>query len=100
MHDDNVFKMLGALLGRQATIEGRKLCLIEILRDGPILILQEEGNLLLQDNLYGQPRRHAPRHFLIPLISELGDRLHPIARQFMSTEEADALTRMLFAGTD
>lgn len=97
MRIDTLLEHLGALIGREALVEGRRLCVVEILREGPVLVLREAGHTALQDNLYGQPRRHAPRHFQVPLVSELGDRLHPVARQFMSTEEAEDLTRRMFA---
>lgn len=100
MSDDTLLQHLSGLLGREALIEGRRLCLVEFLREGLMLVLREPSNAALQDNLYGQPRRHAPRHFQVPLVSELGDRLHPVARQFMTDEEAEALTRKLFSGTD
>ncbi|MDM7322642.1 MAG: hypothetical protein P3W87_005065 [Gammaproteobacteria bacterium] len=100
MSDDTLLQHLSGLLGREAVIEGRRLCVIEILRAGPLLVLRELGNPILQDNLYGQPRRRAPRHFQVPLVSELGDRLHPVARQFMSEEEAEALGRRLISRTD
>lgn len=100
MSDDTLLQHLSDLLGREALIEGRRLCVIEILRAGPLLVLREQGNHTLQDNLYGQPRRRAPRHFQVPLVSELGDRLHPVARQFMSEEEAEALGRRLISRTD
>ncbi|MGB9670926.1 MAG: hypothetical protein ACP5OY_07215 [Halothiobacillaceae bacterium] len=100
MSDDTLLQHLSGLLGREALIEGRRLCVVEILREGPLLVLREPGNATLQDNLYGQPRRHAPRHFQVPLVSELGDRLHPVARQFMSEEEAEALDRRWISRTD
>lgn len=97
MIDDALIHDLSDLLGREALIEGRRLCLVEVLRDGPMLVLREKGNEALQDNLYGQPRRRAPRHFHVPLVSEFGDRLHPVARQFMTDDEATTLARRLFA---
>ncbi|MFZ5465788.1 MAG: hypothetical protein ACOZAI_00810 [Pseudomonadota bacterium] len=96
MNDDALLHYLSGLLGREAQIEGRRLCVVEILREGPMLVLREKSNDALQDNLYGQPRRRAPRHFHVPLVSELGDRLHPVARQFMTDEEAEALARGMF----
>lgn len=96
MNDDALLHHLSGLLGHEAQIEGRRLCVVEILREGPMLVLRERGNGSLQDNLYGQPRRRAPHHFQVPLVSELGDRLHPVARQFMTDEEAVVLVRLLF----
>jgi len=96
MNDDALLHRLSGLLGREALIEGRRLCVIEILREGPLLVLQEHGNHALQDNLYGQPRRRVPQHFSVPLVSELGNRLHPVARQFMTAAEAEALAQELF----
>ncbi|HET19713.1 MAG TPA: hypothetical protein ENO16_03800 [Chromatiales bacterium] len=96
MSNDALLQHLEGLLGREALIEGRRLSVVEILREGPALVLRETGVTTLQDNLYGQSRRHAPRHFQVPVVSELGDRLHPVARQFMSGDEAEVLDRMLF----
>lgn len=94
--NDALLQHLGDLAGREALIEGRRLCVVEILREELALVLRETGSAALQDNLYGQSRRHAPRHFQIPLVSELGDRLHPVARQFMTEDEAEVLARILF----
>ena len=96
MSNDALLQHLEGLLGREALIEGRRLSVIEILRDGPALVLRETGVTTLQDNLYGQSRRHVPRHVQVALVSELGGRLHPVARQFMGEDEAKALARMLF----
>ncbi len=98
--NDDLLNQLATLLGREAVVEGRRLSVIEILRDGPMLVLRESGEGVMQDNLYGQPRRRAPRHFQVPLRSEIGSQLHPVTRAFLNDEEAEVLRRALFCLSD
>lgn len=93
--DDDLLNMLEPLLGREALVEGRRLCVIEILREGPTLVLKDAEEAIMQESLYGQPRRRAPRLFQVSLRSETGPHLHPVARQFMTEAEFERLKSRL-----
>ena len=95
MTENDLLQVLSQLLGRAAFIEGRRVCVVDILRDGPTLVLREIGSGVMQDNLYGQPRRRAPRHFQIPLLSEVRHEPHPVVRELMTDEEAVVLINLL-----
>jgi len=100
MNENDLLQRLTRLLGREAFIEGRRVCVVDILRDGPTLVLREIGAGRMQDNLYGQARRRAPRHFQIPLLSEVRHEPHPVARQLMTDEEAAVLMNLLSGKTE
>lgn len=94
--DDELLQALGSLIGREAVIENRQLRVVEILRSGPSLILGEIGADSMQENMYGQARRRAPRHFQVMLRSEIGQRLHPVAQALLNEEEQARFLRLLF----
>lgn len=97
MNENDLLDHLSLLLGREAVIEGRHVRVVEILREGPSLVLRETASRELQDSLYGQPRRRASRHFQVAIKSELGAQIHPVVRAFLKDEEHAVLTRALFA---
>lgn len=93
---DALLNLLSQLIGREAMIEQRRVRVVEVLREGPSLVLSEVGADKMQASLYGQARRRAPRHFHIPLRSDIGKQLHPVVRAFLTAEEMAELTPVLF----
>jgi hypothetical protein len=98
--NDTLLNALSRLIGREAMIEQRRVCVVEVLCEGPNLVLSEIGADKMQESLYGQARRRAPRHFQIPLRSEIGKQLHPVVRAFLSAEEITELTPILFSASN
>ena len=94
--DDELLQALAVLIGREGVIENRQLRVVEILRSGPSLVLGEIGADAMQESLYGQARRRAPRHFQVALRSEIGQQLHPVARALLNEEEQARFLRLLF----
>ena len=94
--NDEMMHRLSLLIGREALIEGRHVRVVDVLRENESLVLSELGNERMQESIYGQARRRAPRHFQAPLRSELGKQLHPVARALLSEEEHARFLALLF----
>jgi len=94
--NDEMMHRLSQLIGREAVVEGRRVRVVDVLRENECLVLCEVGIEHMQESLYGQARRHAPRHFQVPLRSELGKQLHPVVRALLDEEEQARFLRLLF----
>ena len=69
---------LCSLIGQPVSHRGTACHVIEVLADGPTLVLQDAGrNTDLQDNRFGEPGRVVPRIYTIPLLDDSGNALHP-----------------------
>ncbi len=69
---------LRSLLGVEVIHQGVRCQLLEILDDGPTLVLQDrETHTTIQDNQYGGPWRRVPAVYTIPLTTQDGTELHP-----------------------
>lgn len=69
---------LRSLIGQPVSHRGAACHVIEVLADGPTLVLQDAGHHTeMQDNQYGEPGRHVPRIFTIPLLDDSGAAVHP-----------------------
>jgi len=94
--NDEMMHLLSQLIGREAMVDGRHVRVVDVLREHESLVLSEVGTERMQESLYGQARRRAPRHFQVPLRSELGKQLHPVARALLSHEEQRQFSSLLF----
>jgi len=95
--NDEVMHCLSLLIGREAVVDGRHVRVVDVLRENECLVLCEVGIEWMQQSVYGQARRRAPRHFQVPLRSELGKQLHPVVRALLSHEEQGQFSSLLFA---
>jgi hypothetical protein len=69
---------LRSLIGQPVFHRSTACHVIEVLVDGPALVLQDAGhNTDLQDNQFGEPGRHVPRIYTIPLLDDSGTAIHP-----------------------
>lgn len=69
---------LRRLIGQPVSHRGTTCHVIEVLADGPSLVLQDAGgNTDLQDDRFGEPGRLVPRIYTIPLRDDSGNALHP-----------------------
>ena len=92
---DLLLQHLSTLIGREGIIENRRVRIVDVLRENSCLVLSEIGADTMQQSLYGQARRRAPRHFNIPLQSVDEAQLHPVIRALLSKSEADALLKLV-----
>ena len=93
--DDALLQRLSLLIGREALVEGRRVRVVDVLRENACLVLSEIGADKMQESLYGQARRRAARHFHIPLQGVLKNQLHPVLRALLDESEQAELLALL-----
>ncbi len=93
--NDEMMHHLSLLIGREAVIEGRHVRVVDVLRENESLVLSELGLGRMQESVYGQARRRAPRHFQIPLRSVVSTQLHPVLRTMLDEGEQAALHALM-----
>ncbi|HES76196.1 MAG TPA: hypothetical protein ENO09_04205 [bacterium] len=89
--NNDLLQRLSLLIGREGVFEGRRVRVVDVLREDSCLVLSEIGADKMQESLYGQARRRAARHFHIPLQGVDKSQLHPVVRAFLSDDEANVL---------
>jgi hypothetical protein len=67
---------LAPLIGMSLSWHDRPYTVIDILADGPTLILAAVDQQVIQPDQYGNPQRLTPRTFALPLFTASGD-WHP-----------------------
>lgn len=76
---------LQALLGLRLTYRGVACRVVEILEEGPALVLEGCGDSrIIQANQYGEACRRAPQTFTVPLLNIRGDGLNPALLELAS----------------
>ena len=93
--DNDLLERLSLLIGREGVIENRRVRIVDVLRENSCLVLSEIGADKMQESLYGQARRRAPRHFHVPLRGVIGTQLHPVIRALLSEDEQTMLQKHL-----
>lgn len=66
---------LRRLIGQSVMHKGICCHVLEVLHDGPTLVLVDEQNTDIQDNQYGEASRVVPRTYTVPVRA--GAALHP-----------------------
>jgi hypothetical protein len=94
-----MLRSLHDYIGHTVRHNGQTCRLIEILEDGPAMVFACPGQPpVLQANQHGEVGRHAPRTWTVPILSELGHDLHPVAKEVFPAEiHADLLETLLKA---
>ena len=71
-------EQLRALIGRRVRHQNIECQIIEILEDGPALVLQDyERHTVIQGDQHGKAHRRVAPIFIIPLHDEITGELHP-----------------------
>ena len=74
---------LRKMIGLSVYYRGQQGSIIEVLEDGPSLVLQAVGDDRIQHNLHGHPTRRSPNTVTVRVLSENGTSLH---RDFLELE--------------
>jgi hypothetical protein len=91
-----VLRLLNRAIGRTAIIEGRHIRVIDVLAEGPALVLEDrDEEAVVQTDLHGNPQRRVPHNVTIPLASSVRPGLHPIVEALLTVPEREELTRLL-----
>jgi hypothetical protein len=91
-----LLRELHGLIGLEFEYQGAYCEVIEILSDGPALVLAcRTGGERIQADQFGEPRRRAPTTYTIPLLSEVEDDLHPVVRALVDAERETRLRALI-----
>ena len=84
-------------IGNSIEHEGKTCQLIEILEaEQAMVFMCPSARPVLQANQHGEGGRHAPETYTIPLLSTIGQELHPVAKQkFPASLHAELLAGLL-----
>ena len=69
-------KELRAMIGMNVVYQGTHGTIIEVLEDGPSLVLNTKDTGSIQRNLHGHPTRVSPHTLTVRVLSENGTALH------------------------
>ncbi len=67
---------LRGMIGVVVSYEGQRFQVIEVLEDGPYLVLQHSEDTSLQPDQHGDPRRRVPHTVTIPVFEKNGSEFH------------------------
>jgi hypothetical protein len=94
MHE--LINEMARLLGRRITHQGVPCEVIDVLTEGPSLVLErlDHDDNVIQGDEHGDPRRRVPRTYTVPLRSEIHTELHPVVLELAEPEQAERLRRL------
>jgi len=78
---------LDALIGRRAEYAGEPFSVIEILPDGPQLVLQHRHHKAIQQDMQGRAYRRVPETICLELLDEDGQPSPQLELLFLATDE-------------
>lgn len=76
VHEVSVEQLRG-MIGACVCYRGANCFVMEVLEDGPSLVLQDAAQTDIQDNKFGDPNRRVARTYTVPVVDDDGERLHP-----------------------
>lgn len=75
---DEILEALRASIGTETAIKGRHCQLVEVLEDGPEVVLQcTEKHSVIQPDQYGEAHRRVPETMTVPVFDADGDTVNP-----------------------
>jgi hypothetical protein len=91
MHDQEILRRLGKLIGRRCRYLGQDCMVIDLLTAEAALVLRCEEQLPpVQGDQFGQPMRRAAETCLVPILDAQGDGLAPELLDLLAALEARA----------
>lgn len=92
---DELLKELQKLVGRNVEYEGVHCQVIEVLAQGPEIVLEGLDADEIQANQFGEAHRRVPKTYSIPLSSGTDDDLHPVMLALLDTREVEIVRTLL-----
>lgn len=74
---DTSIERLWELIGTHVDHEGVRCQVVEVLEDGPALILASAGHDTIQNDQFGNPTRRVPETYTVPVLAADGSGPHP-----------------------
>ncbi len=71
-------EQLRALIGERVRYLGRAWEIVEVLEDGPALVLQDVSHKVIQPDQHGEAHRRVPTTVTIPIFAPDGASLNPV----------------------
>jgi hypothetical protein len=93
--DDILVEELQKLIGRTFEYEGIGYQVIEVLAEGHVIVLCRQNSDEVQMDQFGEPRRHCHKTYMVPLLSDADQDLHPLALALLSAIEAETIRKLL-----
>jgi Rps23 Pro-64 3,4-dihydroxylase Tpa1-like proline 4-hydroxylase len=86
MENKEFVELLESWIGLETIFEGKRLRVIEVLNEGPSLVVEElDGALELQENAYGFFEGFAPKTYVVPVFSSLDRHTwHPLVQALLA----------------
>jgi len=91
--DDRLMAELRLLLGRTLTHQDRPLRVIDVLRQGPVLVLSD-SRTGIQADMHGDPRRRVQRTLSLSVLNEHASDLHPTLLELLDGPTIERLRRL------
>lgn len=91
-----LYTALRGLLGEDVEYRGHRMRIIDVLSDGPSLVLADQGTEI-QADLHGDPRRRVQRTLTIRALDD-GTHLSAVLGEALSTDQLRRLSAL--AGSD
>ena len=92
---DALSSNLHSLVGRRLVYEGVACQVIDVISDGPTVVLcRTDADGIIQPNQFGEARRRVPQTYMIPFWSQVRDDLHPVLIELLSEDERDAVVAL------
>lgn len=70
-------EQLRSMIGVRLSHQGIPCKVVEILEDGPSIVLMSIDDQHIQSDQYGNPKRRVPQTFTIPVLTSDGNSIHP-----------------------
>jgi hypothetical protein len=86
---------LQELIGRHVRHEGCHCEVIEVLAEGPAIVLYKHTHSEIQANWFGEAQRRAPGTYTLPLISRVTKDLHPVVLALLEEDEAQTIRKLV-----
>ena len=88
-----LYAALRALVGETVEYRDRRLRIIDVLGEGPSLVLADQGTEI-QADLHGDPRRRVQRTLTIRALDDSGEHLAPLLGEILSAEQLHRLSAL------
>lgn len=76
-------EQLRGMIGLAVCYHGATCEVVEVLEDGPAVVLRDRRETAIQDDRFGDPHRRVAQTYTVPVVDEDGVRLHP---EFLAME--------------
>jgi hypothetical protein len=91
-----LIQLVQDLIGVTGLYQGAPFTLIEVLSEGPMLVLEPSAtDLTVQNTAQGEAKRYAQNNYTVPLLSEVKRDLHPVLVEFFGRDISEELRKAI-----